>query len=436
MDMSMNGIFAEYNREMLKQYDLFFIDTAYGTGMTTEELTENHLLDYMNTNFDTGASIPLKMDLTALRATSADISNASYATDGQGAVFRYQIDRLMKTKYGLGLVKRDDYSSYDVDQLIRSGLDYEDQKDKCEEEVNGLLEEINENRTDEEGDIVIDNPAEGVGRISESNILAYALKDIGSISNIAINNSNYVSERKYSDGAGLRTDQESPDNLVSRMFFEKYIFEKCGHFGKEKEGSLLGYQVEYLLAGKESDTDNLETVARNIFLMRYGINMVCLFNCPEKRNEAQTIAAVAALICECPDLEKPLTQLILLAWGYAESANDLRLIFEGDGVPMAKSDDSWNMSLLDLIGLRWHLGKNVSGATGPKYNEYLYMMVAVRNKDVLTKRLMNICEMDVRKAEGSSSFRMDRLLYQGDMEVNVSSGYGYHCSIRRFYSYE
>ena len=30
-DIGMNNILAEYHRELLQQYDLFFIDTSYGT---------------------------------------------------------------------------------------------------------------------------------------------------------------------------------------------------------------------------------------------------------------------------------------------------------------------------------------------------------------------------------------------------------------------
>ena len=34
MDMGIQSIFAEYNRELLERYDLFFIDTSYGEQVT------------------------------------------------------------------------------------------------------------------------------------------------------------------------------------------------------------------------------------------------------------------------------------------------------------------------------------------------------------------------------------------------------------------
>ena len=34
MDMGLYSVFAEYNRELLNQYDLYFIDTSYGSGIS------------------------------------------------------------------------------------------------------------------------------------------------------------------------------------------------------------------------------------------------------------------------------------------------------------------------------------------------------------------------------------------------------------------
>ena len=43
MEMGLMSIFAEYNRELLKDYDLLFIDTTYGTNKADIAATEEHL---------------------------------------------------------------------------------------------------------------------------------------------------------------------------------------------------------------------------------------------------------------------------------------------------------------------------------------------------------------------------------------------------------
>ena len=47
MDMGMHSIFAEYNREMLSRYDLFYIYSSYGERVSIEN-TEGHLKEYRN----------------------------------------------------------------------------------------------------------------------------------------------------------------------------------------------------------------------------------------------------------------------------------------------------------------------------------------------------------------------------------------------------
>ena len=43
MDLSLSSVFAEYNRPLLEQYDLFFIDTSYGLAGASIDRLEGHL---------------------------------------------------------------------------------------------------------------------------------------------------------------------------------------------------------------------------------------------------------------------------------------------------------------------------------------------------------------------------------------------------------
>ena len=42
-DIGMNSVLAEYNRELLSQYDLLFVDTSYGSGTPSIANAEEHL---------------------------------------------------------------------------------------------------------------------------------------------------------------------------------------------------------------------------------------------------------------------------------------------------------------------------------------------------------------------------------------------------------
>ena len=53
-DIGMNSVLAEYHRELLKQYDLLFVDTSYGGSHPNIANTEAHLRRYAQKTADRG----------------------------------------------------------------------------------------------------------------------------------------------------------------------------------------------------------------------------------------------------------------------------------------------------------------------------------------------------------------------------------------------
>ena len=49
-DIGMNSILAEYHRELLEQYNVFFTDISYGTQVIAYENMTEHLKNYINHN--------------------------------------------------------------------------------------------------------------------------------------------------------------------------------------------------------------------------------------------------------------------------------------------------------------------------------------------------------------------------------------------------
>ena len=48
LDVGMNSVLAEYHKELLEQYDVFFVDTSYGTDLPSIYNTAEHLQKYIN----------------------------------------------------------------------------------------------------------------------------------------------------------------------------------------------------------------------------------------------------------------------------------------------------------------------------------------------------------------------------------------------------
>ena len=97
-DMALDSALAEYHREMLDQYDLFFIDTAYQTGDPSYHRTEEHIFRYMERNLRPQEEFPTAgaKDLLGLSTEAVELLQAGVATDDGGTVLQYHIVQYMK----------------------------------------------------------------------------------------------------------------------------------------------------------------------------------------------------------------------------------------------------------------------------------------------------------------------------------------------------
>lgn len=438
MDIGLSSIFAEYNRELLKQYGLLAIDTSYGEEGADTERTKLHLLQYMNKNLEIpqGAVVANYRDLTAVHADNATLSDVSFLSDGEGAVLKYQIVKYMKEKTGLSHVEKA-WDRMTVSEIEEKYGQLESEKNSSFGQINDILNEINEvRRQEEKEEVSIENPAEQVERMRHSLTLDLAVRDSSVIMRREINLPDYISHRKYEEGAGLWSGQSSPGGVVNDYLFRRYLLENCGYYGEIKEGSQLGYQLEYLLYGKSNDFDNLDAFAEQMFRVRYVLNAAYLFSNGSKVSQAATLATTVTAGIGSPQLSEVVKVTILFSWCYAETMQDLRILFDGNGVARVKDDSTWNVPLSELLTFTSSLDSYREAGNGKTYYDYLSEFIFLKEEKTLRMRLMDIMEMDIRKTAGNRYFRMDKCVYQLKANVNVTSDYGYGFSIERDYSYE
>lgn len=438
MDIGLNSIFAEYNREVLNQYGLLFIDTSYGFEDPSVDRTRSHLLQYINLNFIPPGRNGIKnyKDLTGIHADNAEFRLCAYAPDGGGDVLAYQVIRYMEEKTGLSYIK--EYlpdGAYVTANEQKAGECESRQKDN-KGIIDGILEELNAGRTEDEDEIGIDNPADHVDGVREHSILDYVIAEEKPVSTVQINSHAYISHKSYQEGSGLFTEQQLPSSILSRQLFRQYLFEKCGFFRQEKEESRLQYQVEYILYGQDRDYDNLKKTAERIMTVRYPVNLSCLLSDSKKMAEAEELALLATSCVLHPELTEAVKLSILFAWAYAESVQDVRIIFDGNRVAKMKTAESFNIELSELLTFTSHLSEYHSVSEGMDYEDFLQIFLFL-NEDKTTRfRFMDIMEMDIKKTQGNQNFALDHCIYQMEATVNVSSTYGYGGQITRRYSYE
>ena len=434
-DIGMNSVLAEYHRELLEQYDLLFVDTAYGGGHPDIGNAEAHLRDYIQKNLRTEEKDVWRgRDFLAMDMASVEIDKFSIASDEEGAVLKRQVTDYM-TDYPLGAVL--EKIPVNVDVLELHGLDSRD-TDGERRQYEAQIEEIGlPEREVEEGKfekVPLDNPADVANATRGSGVLNLVLDDPSQVSAVQVQSGDYISHRSRMEGTGLCAEAAEVSGEPNELVFEAYLFEKCGYYGQELDKSLLKYQIEYILAGQDTDWQNLEQVAKRLLRWREAANVIYILSDAAKVAEAEAVAMALAAVTMLPALAVPVKYTILFAWAYVESLQDVKTLLHGGRVPIMKTSADWKTGINSIKNVRGSLAAD-EGGRGLNYKEYLQIMLFLQDKTSRTYRAMDIMEMDIRRTPGNAVFRLDGCFDTYEAHIAVTSGFGYSYEMTRKYGF-
>lgn len=436
-DIGMNSVLAEYHRELLEQYDLLFVDTSYGERTPSIANTEEHLRNYMQKNLQFGNSSSLgnMRDFLNMRIDSVEITEHSIASDDEGDVLKRQITDYM-TDYPVGnLLDKITGNIAQIDASQMDSRDLEGERNDYQRQIEeiGLPEEEVEEGVFEE--VPLNNPADTANATRSIGVLNLVVDDIDSISTVSVPLSQYISNRALMRGNGVCADAVQIGSAPNDIVFLAYLFDKCGYYGQEKEDSLLQYQIEYLIAGKNTDWQNLEQVAKRLLRWREVANVIYILSDSAKIAEAEAMALALTAVVMCPELAEPVKYTILFAWAYVESLQDVKTLLKGGRVPIYKTAADWKTGINSIENVAGSLSDSGDSGRGLSYKEYLEVMLFITNDHDRTFRAMDIMEMDIRKTPGNSAFRLDGCFDTYRARLSVSSGFGYNFEMERLYGF-
>ncbi len=434
-DIGMNSVLAEFHRELLARYNLFFIDTSYGTDYASYQETAEHLQKYMNENLKcSGTFLPiLTKDLLSLEVTNVSVSGFSVASDEDGAVLRRQAVDVMKDEFLIGYLNKvkDWFEVVREYELNENVTDI--QKKVVQQEIIEWEETLGGPLASEKGILkkaldIIKTPTNG---------FLYLVMDVGKLSKQEIAVEEYLSARRLNQGTGMRENMPYEDTFVNELLFHEYILKQVGRYQAEKEGSLLKYQAEYILVGRNSDVANLKEIAERLFLLREAANIFHIISSEEKMESTKIVSAAIANLLTQPEIEPVIQTLLVLAWAGLESVRDVKLLFQGDRVPLIKVEGEWFYGIHSIESYIEY--ENLDGKVedaGLTYADYLRVFLCFETSKNKTYRLMDIMEMDIRQTKGNASFRMDACIDSLEANILVKSGYGYSFELKRSYGYD
>lgn len=441
-DLGLDSVFAEYNREILRQYELFFIDSSYGNESGGTGMVESHLSKYMEYNMDPSKDLFLFGENTFLKLRNPylEIEEAAFASDDSGMVWKAQAVGYMKAVYGGDIVSG---IKEHIDTVRDSGFMERDVAGELAEQKSAFEEtlaekEITEFDAESDEGYSYRKVANVFDNIVGGGIVSLAMPIGKSVSGAVMDGGAYFSSRrksgKINKGTGLHEGATKPGGIVDELIYDEYLMKMCGYFDKPKEAGLLKYQVEYILHGLDSDAANLQRTAEILFGLRSAANLSSIFSDSAKKFEAKVVAFIISLLLFSPELVDALTSILLYIWALAEAVADVHHLLDGGRVPVVKQSAEWYTDLVLIMAGNLHgISKNTGGLS---YVDYLRVFLGLMDSGAKMDRSFDIVEMDIRRTGGNEHFRIDRCIDYLDVNFGFEDANGHDFVFRKKMCYE
>ena len=408
MNRAMESVFAEYQRELLEEFDVFAMDGSYERGLWSEEAVMNRL-DYY------GAA-----------GIENEIRRIQLLTDQGGQPFREQAARYVEERYGLESLNSLLGNTGQWKQQEEESNVYQREEEEANSNLDRLLTENEEVLPAE------NNPLPNISAMKRRPLTELGMPKDKVVSQKEIEIQELVSVRERQTGYGTFGDVEV-EKSVSTLAFGEYLLRhfRCAVDDSEStHAGGLDYELEYILGGRSSDRENLEEVIKKLLLIRFAPNYAFVSHDAGKRAEAEAMALTMCSLILAPEIAEAVTQVLLLAWAFGESIMDIRSLMDGKRVPLLKNQESWQLQLSALLtlGTEEDQSEGLDADNGLSYQEYLRMLFFLDQKETQTMRTLDMIELRLRTEKGLTWFRADSCISR--MEITS------RCSLRRGISYQ
>ena len=432
VDSALYSLFGEYQTDLLEEYHIFGIEETYGTG----NLQEENLLR--------------RMHYFGTKGIVHEIKGIQYLTDLDGMGLREQIITYMEQKYGIEYARNLAGMTGEWEEVEIQEKEAKENQNQSIEEMKQMSEEMEKDHQEE-----IENPFDCMEQIEANGIISYVLPKDKRLSGKEINRDRQVSVRIRVAGRGNFPARKNLSGTEERLLFNEYVLKNLENAAgreaepdeledqaavsdgnkiyQEERKKSLDYEVEYLLAGKKSDKENLEAVIKRLMAARFALNYGYLMGSVQRQEEAAALAATIAVILLQPELMETAKQIILMLWGFGESVIDIRALLSGNRVAMIKDDSNWQLQLssLFLLGTALDAQEGRDDESGMKYTQYLQMLLLLKQNSEITMRTLDRVEENLIYENNLGYFRADscvtRMKLQNKAEIWNGKTYQFPC---------
>lgn len=419
VERAVESVFAEYQKELLREYDIFALDGTYETGSYGED------------------KIRKRLGIYGAVEDEAEIEGIRFLSDENGREFLIQIKHYMENRFGIDAIEDMTQKEEEIKRQEEEIKKYEEEQEKNDQMLDELLEQMpEEGGADAADGEETDNPLEILQNLKRKAIAEMVLPRDKKVSGKTVRGMDGVSVREKREGKGS-LPAVGEDSTGERLYLLTYISEHFETYLKTDEERPLEYETEYLIGGQPEDMENLEIVLDKIKNIRFVPNYLYLQSDEEKKAEAKALAAVISTLLANPELIPVIQQGLLAAWAYGESIMDLRALAAGEKVPAIKTKETWKLSLSNLLklGTSEDAGTDSGEDDGTDYEDYLKILLLMEKQDTITMRMLDLIEWNMQMRMDCPFFQADACVTRMKIQsrCRLRSGVSYHFST--YYEY-
>ena len=460
MDIGLYSLFGQYNKYLLKDFDLFAVDGACGGKEMDLASVYDNLESYMKP--------VLKQNSQELSVQQGGISGYLLMTDSEGEVFYQQAVRYMKETLGShgaklllnkirNLQKKTIEAETKGNELENKGTieNYESEMDLASQKSQAALEEKKKQEQQKQQEqngftdgkmlpsvteaenppVKVENPIPVIRRLRWMGILDLVLPAEKIVSDKSVKKKDLLSGRKQEHGFAMEDTVKPDGTIASQVLFQQYLLEKLGNYMEPGKGD-LSYQIEYIIEKKNSDEANLKAIAKKLLMVREGINVACLLADSVMMSQIQALAVAIAAGFLIPPAAVAIEAALILCWSFAESVLDVRELFAGGKVPIVKNASNWQLSLQGMPALMDKLDtERKNDENGLSYQDYLQIFLLTTSKKQKISGGMDMVECAFRKIGNWEDFRLDLCITALEASVDVDANKRKTFTVAREYHY-
>lgn len=453
MDIGLYSLFGQYDRTLLEDYDLFAL---YAGGKEEPDMASVY------ENFQSYMKPVLKQNSQKLELLQGGFNGYRMLTDGNGEVFFGQAVRYMRETLGSQGVQillgklQDQEKKTEAAERKGEQAENEDTMNSYDSEISDAAQkseeaEKNQENQKDSGDFGdggssedftggvnkdVENPIPVIRRVRKMGLIDLVVPTERGISDAVTDKRTLTSGRTLQTGMLMDSGIQTDNSYTSGILFGQYLLKKLGNYRKPA-ASGLNYQVEYILGGKNSDRENLKSVAAKLLLIRQGVNMAHLLADGGKRIQLETLSLAIASSFLVPPAAAVIEAALLVCWAFAESVLDVRELFAGGHVPLVKNASDWQLSLSNLSHILDHLDTSRKDSKGGmSYEDYLRVLLIAKGKQEKVIRGMDMIECSIREKGKRPGFRMDHCIVALEASADVKANNKKTFTVTRQYAYE